>query len=340
MGVLKIMVFRLILMFFVFGILLGNAQKAVKENEVIHDKIINIQIKHLEQSFKNAFNNGEIDEFRALFDDDMRKRNTTTKLQENFTQISNQIGPIRSLTLDRNNKSSYTYRSVHQKMVTLKVVFDLTDRGQVSQMKISSDYVYDDAPVLERNTSELILPFHDEWYTFWGGKKTSDNYHNTYPGMKGAYDFWVMGDNGKSHRKGATENEDFYAFGKEIIAPVDSKVVYSFDEVPDNKWPAMNPTSGTGNVVLLETEHKEYIVLGHLKQNSVKVKEGQFVKQGQILGLCGNSGRSTEPHLHFQIQNIPDFAAAKGTWVHFKEIRVNGALKEDYIPRRGDKIRN
>ncbi len=294
----------------------------------------------VEKAFIDAFNTGAINEFRSFLDDTLKKRNSLKKLNTNFNQITSQIGRIRSFTLDTIDKNTYTYRSVHQKMVTLKVIFGIDERGKVSKMSITSDYVYKDAPVLERNKSELILPFHGVWYVFWGGKKPSDNYHNSYPSMKGASDFWVMGSNGKSHRQGATRNEDFYAFGKEIIAPVDSKVIYAYDKIPDNKWPAMNSNAGTGNVVLLETKNKEYIVLGHLMQNSVEVVEGQQVKQGEVIGLCGNSGKSTEPHLHFQIQNIPDFASPKGAWVHFKKVNVNGTTKEDYIPVRGDKIRN
>ncbi|MEW7290631.1 peptidoglycan DD-metalloendopeptidase family protein [Aquimarina sp. 2304DJ70-9] len=308
------------------------------EESIAQANIANIQ--EVEKAFINAFNKDAVKEFRSFLDDKLKERNSLKKLNTSFNQIISQIGTIRSLTLDTVNENSYTYRSVHQKMVTLKVVFGIDDTGKVSKMAISSDYVYKDAPVLERSKSDLILPFNGVWYVFWGGKKTSDNYHNAYPSMKGAFDFWVMGSNGKSHRPGATKNEDFYAFGREIIAPVDGKILYAHDKVPDNKWPAMNANAGTGNVVLLETKNKEYIVLGHLMQNSVTVTEGQQVKQGDVLGLCGNSGKSTEPHLHFQMQNIPDFAAPKGAWVYFKNIKVNGTTKKDYIPVRGDKIRN
>ncbi len=303
-------------------------------------QVPNDELLKVEKAFVAAFNDEAIDAFVVLFDDDMKKRNTTQKLKSSFRQMASQIGHIHSLTLDKTDGNSFTYRSVFQKMATLKVVFYLNDNSKVSKMSISSDYVYKDAPILERNKSDLILPFNDEWYVFWGGKKTSDNYHNAYASMRGAFDFWVMGSNGKSHNNGATKNEDFYAFGKDIIAPVDAKVIYAYDDIPDNNWPAMNPSAGSGNTVLLETKNKEYILLGHLKQNSITVKEGQYVKQGELIGLCGNSGNSTEPHLHFQVQNIPDFGAATGAWTHFKKINVHDKIKEDYIPVRGDKIKN
>ncbi|WP_109299128.1 M23 family metallopeptidase [Aquimarina sp. AU474] len=303
-------------------------------------KLQNNDIKNIESAFVNAFNEGRIEEFRVMFDTELKHRNSIEELKDNFDKISSQTGKIYALTLDEVQDLTFIYKSKHQKMVTLKVVLGINDIGEVSKMEISNDYKYRNPPILDRNVSDLILPFRGKWYVFWGGKKGSNNYHNAYPSMQGAFDFWVMGSNGKSHRIGATKNEDFYAFGKELMAPIDAKVVYIFDEVPDNDWPNMNSTAGVGNVVLLETKNKEYILLGHLKQHSIVVKRGQYVKQGQLLGLCGNSGNSTEPHLHFQVQNLPDFAAAKGAWVHFKKIKVNGEIKEDYIPKRGDKISN
>lgn len=90
----------------------------------------------------------------------------------------------------------------------------------------------------------------------------------------------------------------------------------------------------------METEKKEFIVFAHLKQYSVLVKEGQWVEQGDTLGLCGNSGNSTEPHLHFQIQNLPSLSAAQGAWVYFKDIIVNGKTKKNALPVKGNKVSN
>ncbi|HWS00941.1 MAG TPA: M23 family metallopeptidase, partial [Prolixibacteraceae bacterium] len=60
-----------------------------------------------------------------------------------------------------------------------------------------------------------------------------------------------------------------------------------------------------GNTVILKHTQDIYSKLSHLKCHSVEVKEGDRVKQGQILGKCGNSGRSPYPHLHFQFQHTP-----------------------------------
>ncbi len=297
-------------------------------------------IDSIKKAFLQAFNQGAIEGFRAYFDEAMQARNSEKKLRNNFTRLAQEIGLIRSLELDKREGKAYHFISLHEKLIRLQVVFELNEVGTLTRILFNSESPNDKTTLLERNLSDLILPFHGEWYVFWGGKKASDNYHNSHKNMKGAFDFWVMGSNGLSHRAGAKTNEDFYAFGKEIIAPLDAKVFYTYDEVKDNNWPAMNAGAAFGNVVVLETAKKEYFIFAHLQHRSVSVKEGQWVKQGDKLGLCGNSGNSTEPHLHFQLQEAPNFNGATGAWIYFKDLLVNGKNKENHIPVKGDKIKN
>lgn len=315
-------------------------EEAIPPIETIVSPSFLTDIDSIKNAFFEAFNHGAIEDFMAYFDEAMRARNSEKELRQNFTSLAQQIGLIRSIQLDKREGNHFSFRSLHEKLISLQVVFELNEAGALTGLQFNSEFPDDESAPLERNVSDLILPFHDEWYVFWGGKKASDNYHNSYTSMKGAFDFWVMGSNGLSHRAGAQVNEDFYAFGKEIIAPVAGKVIYAFDKVKDNNWPAMNAAAGFGNVVLLETDKKEYLVFAHLQHGSVSLEEGQWVKQGDRLGLCGNSGNSTEPHLHFQLQQSPNFNSATGAWIYFRDILVNGKNRGDYIPMKGDKIKN
>ena len=70
------------------------------------------------------------------------------------------------------------------------------------------------------------------------------------------------------------------------------------------------------------------------------MKQGYKVKKGELLGLCGNSGNSSEPHLHFHIQNVEDINKAIGAKSYFEKIYVNGELKKDYSPIKNEKIKN
>lgn len=58
------------------------------------------------------------------------------------------------------------------------------------------------------------------------------------------------------------------------------------------------------------------------------------------MAKCGNSGNSTEPHLHLQLQNVPDFFQATGARLYFDKILVNGKIREDYMPVKEDLIKN
>jgi murein DD-endopeptidase MepM/ murein hydrolase activator NlpD len=78
----------------------------------------------------------------------------------------------------------------------------------------------------------------------------------------------------------------------------------------------------------------------HFKQGSIQVRQGDRIKQGQLLGLCGNSGNSSEPHLHFHLQNTEDFNIATGVKCYFNKLLVNGVLQTDYSPVKGNKIKN
>ena len=117
---------------------------------------------------------------------------------------------------------------------------------------------------------------------------------------------------GKSYKNDGKNNQDYYAFGKELIAPASGEVVLVVDGIKDYKPGITNPNYVPGNTVIIKTEQNEYLFFAHFKQYSIQVKQGQKVQQGQLLGLCGNSGNITEPHLHFHIQNVEDMNIATG----------------------------
>ena len=112
------------------------------------------------------------------------------------------------------------------------------------------------------------------------------------------------------------------------------------DGIPDNKPGVMNPLFISGNTVVLQTGKNEFLFFAHFKKHSIRVKEGDVIKQGQLLGLCGNSGNSSEPHLHFHIQNTNNMMTGTGIKSYFKNIVVNGELKSNYSPVRGELIQN
>lgn len=190
----------------------------------------------------------------------------------------------------------------------------------------------------ERNTTKLRLPFDGTWLTFWGGTEKAQNYHVTTRVQQGAFDFLKLGKNNRSYQRSGTRNEDYYAFGQPLFAVCEAVVYEVNTGVDDNRPTQMNPAQPLGNSIMLKTENDEYIVYAHLENGTVAVKAGDKVTKGQYLGNCGNSGNSSEAHLHLHIQDGPSLMKASGARCFFEEVLVNGELQKDYSPVKYDRI--
>jgi murein DD-endopeptidase MepM/ murein hydrolase activator NlpD len=106
----------------------------------------------------------------------------------------------------------------------------------------------------------------------------------------------------------------------------------------------MNRMFVPGNLIVIKHAEGEYSLFAHFKQNSIRIKVGDKVTKGQTIGLCGNSGNSSEAHLHYQFQNTPFFADEASMKVYFEKLNVKregkSELKTDYSPVKGDIVSN
>lgn len=160
-------------------------------------------------------------------------------------------------------------------------------------------------PPVARSEIELSLPFRDEWSVFWGGGTPEVNAHVTHPSQRRAADLVRVGPDGKTHRGDGKENRDYLAYGEEILAVAQGEVITVIDGVPENAPGSMNRYFALGNAVIIRHADGVYSFYAHLQPNTLRVKVGDKVKAGAVLGLCGNTGNSSEPHLHFQLQDGP-----------------------------------
>ncbi len=192
----------------------------------------------------------------------------------------------------------------------------------------------------ERNSVALRLPFHGRWRVFWGGDTPEQNVHHHVPNQRFAFDFSGVTQSGASAQGDGTKNEDYAAYGREILSPTAGVVTDVIDGVRDNRPGSMNPYFVLGNAVILRLAEDQYAVLAHLKPGSLRVKPGEKVSAGQTLGLCGNSGNSSEPHLHFHLQQTPIIQDGIGIKCFFESITVEHEgrkeQRHDYSPVKGD----
>jgi urea transporter/murein DD-endopeptidase MepM/ murein hydrolase activator NlpD len=145
------------------------------------------------------------------------------------------------------------------------------------------------------------LPFFGEWEISQG----HSGEHTHKGAWRHAWDFIVTDSKGKQFKGSGDFPEDYFCFGKAIAAPFDGIVVEVVNSIPDNTIGDINTKDNWGNTVIIQHSYGVYSKLSHLKYHSIEVKDGDKIKQGQLLGKCGNSGRSPYPHLHFQFQATP-----------------------------------
>lgn len=189
-----------------------------------------------------------------------------------------------------------------------------------------------------RPRARLELPFDGEWYVAWGGRVPHRNYHVAAPDQRFAYDFLVARD-GASHTGDGAQNRDYHCFGRPVLAPAAGRVVTAVDSVPDNSPGEMNRAVPPGNHVVIDHGGGEYSLLAHLRRGSVAVDVGGSVERGERVGECGNSGNSSEPHLHYHMQTGSAFGEGVGLPAPFTGYRADGEYVERGEPVRGQRIR-
>ena len=187
--------------------------------------------------------------------------------------------------------------------------------------------------------TELELPFNGEWWVFWGGRSVEENYHAAHRVQRFALDI-VKRVNSSTHSGNGYQNEDYYCFGKRLNAPGNGKIVAVRNDVYDNNPGHFNRNVPEGNHVIIDHENGEFSMLAHFKQGSIIVSVGDDVTKGQELGKTGNSGNSSEPHLHYQLQTNADPMNGDGLPAQFLNYYANSVLIERGEPVRSQSIKN
>jgi len=147
---------------------------------------------------------------------------------------------------------------------------------------------------------------------FWGDWKVTqahDGEHTHKEDWRHAWDFEIADEDGKVHDGSGNNLNDYYCYNKPVNAPADGVVELIEDGIEDNAIGDMNLEKNWGNSVVIKHADELYSQISHLKKDSIKVKFGQEVKEGEIIGSCGNSGRSPVPHIHFQFQSNPSIGS-------------------------------
>ncbi|MAY23015.1 MAG: peptidase M23 [Flavobacteriaceae bacterium] len=289
------------------------------------------------ETFKNHFNDANGKAVFEMMDSNMQQQLGIEKVTAIVTTFRNNLGSIVSFKFIERINTSEVYETLFEKGKQ-NISLSLDKDGKLNGLRFLPASEDNELPKMERNKTSLGLPFKGNWFTVWGGDTKAQNYHVVSKTQRHAFDFLKVGKNNRAFERSGTRNEDYYAFGQPIFAVCDAEVIQVNRGIPDNKPGAMNEMKPLGNSVILKTKNEEYIVYAHFEEGTIAVEEGQQVKKGQYLANCGNSGNSSEPHLHLHIQDGPNIMTSIGVKCFFDNLVVNGETKTDYSPVRWNRI--
>jgi len=147
---------------------------------------------------------------------------------------------------------------------------------------------------------------------------------------------WVLVDS--RHRAwigDPTQLSSYLSYRQPLIAAASGRVVGTHDGVPNN--PPQGVLAGSppindfaGNWVSIRIAPRRYLLYAHMVPGSVRVRTGQQVRRGQVIGLLGNSGNSSTPHLHFQVSDRPGFAPVDSLPYVFDRFAFLGQITDEF----------
>ncbi len=147
----------------------------------------------------------------------------------------------------------------------------------------------------------ISLPFFGEWTV----SQAHEGEYTHKAEWRHAWDFVIEDENQKQFRGSGDNVTDYYCYDKKVIAPADGVVQEIINGIEDNVIGDVNINQNWGNTIVIKHTEYLYSQLSHLKAGSIEVNKGDFIRKGQVLAVCGNSGRSPYPHVHFQLQATP-----------------------------------
>lgn len=183
----------------------------------------------------------------------------------------------------------------------------------------------------------MQLPFIGQWAVSQG----YDGDH-THKGEWGkALDFVILDEQMKTYAGSGARVEDYYCYQKPVLAPADGWVSEVLDGIPDNPIGGMDTEKNWGNTIVLYHGPGVFTKFSHLLAGSIRHKAGDPVKKSDVIGLVGNSGRSPEPHLHFQVQRTPYIGSKTLAYPFALFQQGNRAeLRQFAVPQEGALVSN
>ncbi len=201
------------------------------------------------------------------------------------------------------------------------------------------------AAVVATSVATIAPPFHGgPWLAANGPGPVSGHRRALIPvdgtpaiGQRFAIDYVKLDTTGKTYSGERLVNANYYAYGEEALAVADGIVAARKDSIPENipgatsrAVPITLETIG-GNHLTIDIGGGRFAFYAHLQPGSLRVKVGDKIRKGQVIGLVGNSGNSTEPHLHFHISDAPSPLGSEGLPYVMESFTLVGRCKAAFL---------
>lgn len=183
------------------------------------------------------------------------------------------------------------------------------------------------------------LPFYGEWFVSQGQNGAITHKDK----WRFAWDFVVVDEKGSEFSGTGATVKDYCCAKLPAVAPLDGTVVRIVDGIPDNAIGETNLKSNWGNTVIIDHGSGVFSSLSHLEPHSMKVTLNERIKKGDMIGACGNSGRSPTPHLHFQFQQTDKLGdkTLEHPFGQYLERKADGFTLHSFdVPQQGMTIQN
>jgi hypothetical protein len=256
-----------------------------------------------------------------------------------------EAGVLREAAFREEYVTSYYRESRFEKVPKLTLNWLFAPDGRISGAWVGPSPVPAASPHENyRTKAALRLPFRrppagSGWYVSWGGRDAISNYHVIAPDQRFASDY-LLSRGGAFHLNGGRRNEDHFCWNEPVVAPAAGWIVSALGTIADNPRPGQKlpGVPAPGNHVVIDHGSGERSLIAHFRQGTLAVREGQKVKAGQLLGLCGNSGNSSQPHVHYHLQTGKRFGEGLGLPAFFNGYQANGVPVARGEPQRGQVV--
>jgi hypothetical protein len=210
-----------------------------------------VTYKTVADNFEADYNSGNFEAIFANFSSEMQTALPLDKTKDFLSGLKLQAGKITKREFVKYEQTYASYKTTFERGL-FAVNISIDNNSKINGLFIKL-FKADNLPKLQRNITKLILPFNEKWIVVWGGDTKELNYHVDNEAQRNAFDFIITDEKGKSFKTNGKTHEDYYAFGKEVIAPCNGEVVLVVDGVKENMPGTLNPIYVPGNPVIIKT---------------------------------------------------------------------------------------